>query len=439
MTIFLSAKQIVDLLYQFKFLDYLMVVAAAGLVVYKTIKEYKASEENGFASFTVKVVKGHFCLSDALILILAILTGLSLLRNLDGFSEACAIESAFLVYLLGRVYGKEVLKAGKYLAYVGYAIIYVNGSYYLYKCIDYYTHNEYPWPGEGDLKNSGALYYYKTDLGIAIVIATIFIYCFSKALIAKYVTIFLVNTFFLFNTYAHTSQGIYIILLIIICGIEITKKIKKSKRNTWDSETNGEYELNTAYQKGENTESNSKWHKAVKVCTVICMLFIFIFICALHFSPVRQMPYHMLNVPKETEDKIENIFHSRHLILWDTFHFMMNDSPVTELIGKDLDGESFSEHNSRGMMAHSMYLTMIYGTGTVGIAVLIMFIWSVIYKIIDITNKNTVTRFLIITMFIMFLIMGLTTDAIEYTQMSWFPFIFAGAGMTIAGNKNESV
>ena len=116
MTLFLSAKQIVDLLYQFKFLDYLMVIFALGLIVYKAIKEYKASEENSFASFTVKAVKGHFCLSDALILTLAILTGLSLLRNLDGFPEACAIESAFLVYLLGRVYGKEVLKAGKYLA-----------------------------------------------------------------------------------------------------------------------------------------------------------------------------------------------------------------------------------------------------------------------------------------------------------------------------------
>ena len=125
MTLFLSAKQIVDLLYQFKFLDYLMVVAAAGLVVYKAVKEYKVSGQSGFVGYVVNVVKKQFCLTDALILILAVLVGLSLLRNLNGFAEACAIESAFLVYLLGRVYGKEILNAGKYLAYVGYAIIYV--------------------------------------------------------------------------------------------------------------------------------------------------------------------------------------------------------------------------------------------------------------------------------------------------------------------------
>ena len=417
MTLFLSAKQIVDLLYQFKFLDYLMVVAAAGLVVYKAVKEYRASGEKGFAGYVVSTVKKNFCLTDALILILAVLVGLSLLRNLDGFSEACAIESAFLVYLLGRVYGKEVLKAGKYLAYVGYAIIYVNGAYYLVKCIDYYSHEGYPFPHLGDLKNSGALYYYKTDLGIAILFATVFIYCFSKALVAKYVTIFIVNVAFLFHTYARTSQAIYVLFLIGICIIEISKFVKSKK----DSQ-----------QKTENPNNNNSSKKIITCCAIISMVLIISGMVALHLSPVKKMPYSDLVISGDAAEKIEDIFHSRQVIWWDTFHFMMNDSPVTELIGVDIDKDSFALHNSEQMMSHCMYLTIIFGLGFVGFIVFICLMWSILYKLLRLDSSEVTMKLLLFSSFVIFLIMGLTTDALEYTQISWFPFIFAGMAVSEA-------
>lgn len=418
MTLFLSAKQIVDLLYQFKFLDYLMVVAAAGLVVYKAVKEYRVSGETVFAGYVVSTVKKNFCLTDALILILAVLVGLSLLRNLDGFSEACAIESAFLVYLLGRVYGKEVLKAGKYLAYVGYGIIYVNGGYYLVKCIDYYSHEGYPFPHLGDLKNSGALYYYKTDLGIAILFATVFIYCFSKALIAKYITIFIVNVAFLFHTYARTSQAIYILFLAGICVIEINKYIKKSKINS--------------QKKAENPNNNKKLKITITCCAVVSMVIILIGMVLLHVSPVKKMPYSDLVISDDAAEKIEDIFHSRQIIWWDTFHFMMNDSPVTELIGVDIDKDSFALHNSEQMMSHCMYLTIIFGLGFVGFIVFICLMWTVFYKLLCLDRSEWTMKLLLFSSFVIFLIMGLTTDALEYTQISWFPFIFAGMAVSEA-------
>ena len=423
MTLFLSAKQIVDLLYQFKFLDYIMVVAAAGLIVYKTIKEYKASEENSFASFTVKAVKGHFCLSDVLILILATLTGLSLLRNLDGFAEACAIESAFLVYLLGRVYGKEVLKAGKYLAYVGYGIIYVNGGYYLYKCIDYYTHDTYPYLGEGDLKNSGALYYYKTDLGIAILFATVFLYCFSKALVAKYVTIFIINLAFLFHTNARTSQAIYVLFLICICVVELCKLIKKIRNKNKEKQ-----------ELSEERKPIKSSKKMIWVGTVVFIIIMSVAVTVCHISPIKKIPYSDLEISEETAEKIEDLFHSRQIIWWDTLHFMMNDSPVTEAVGVDIDGDSFSKHNSISQLSHSMYLTIIYGMGIVGFTVFLCLMWSVFCNLITLRQDKEQIVILMITVasFIIFLIMGLTTDAFEYTQISWFPFIFAGMAVSEA-------
>ncbi|MCR5633932.1 MAG: O-antigen ligase family protein [Lachnospiraceae bacterium] len=420
MTLFLSAKQIVDLLYQFKFLDYIMVVAAAGLVVYKAVKEYKVSGEKDFAGYVVSTVKKNFCLTDVLILILAMLVGLSLLRNLDGFSEACAIESAFLVYLLGRVYGKEVLKAGKYLAYVGYAIIYVNGSYYLYKCIDYYTHDTYPYLGEGDLKNSGALYYYKTDLGIAILFATVFIYCFSKALIAKYVTIFIINVAFLFHTNARTSQAIYVLFLICIVFIEIKKRIDKSKEKQSDTE------------QIQKPDIQKKSGKLVRVGIIVSILIIILTVSALHLSPVKTVSYDDFDISAEAKHNLDELFHWRQVIWWDTLHFMINDSPVTELIGVDLNSETFVDHNSIGNMAHSMYLTVIYGMGIVGFTVFLCLMWSVFCNVITLRQSKEQRMILLITVasFIIFLIMGLTTDALEYTQISWFPFIFAGMAVS---------
>jgi len=295
----------------------------------------------------------------------------------------------------------------------------VNGSYYLYKCIDYYTHNEYPWPGEGDLKNSGALYYYKTDLGIAILFATVFIYCFSKALIAKYVTIFIINVAFLFHTNARTSQAIYVLFLICIVFIEIKKRIDKSKEKQSDTE------------QIQKPDIQKKSGKLVKVGIIVSILIIIITVSALHLSPVKTVSYDDFDISAEAKHNLDELFHWRQVIWWDTLHFMMNDSPVTELIGVDLNSESFVDHNSIGNMAHSMYLTVIYGMGIVGITVLACFLLSVFGEIIKV-RRNKDMLILLISSFMIFIIMGLTTDALEYTQISWFPFIFAGMAVSEA-------
>ena len=82
-------------------------------------------------------------------------------------------------------------------------------------------------------------------------------------------------------------------------------------------------------------------------------------------------------------------------------------------------------------MAHSMYLTVIYGIGIVGIAALICLLWSVLGEVIKVRH-NKEMLILLISSFMIFIIMGLTTDALEYTQISWFPFIFAGMAVSEA-------
>ena len=156
-------------------------------------------------------------------------------------------------------------------------------------------------------------------------------------------------------------------------------------------------------------------------------------------SPVKKVSYDDSDISAEMKHELDELFHWRQVIWWDTLHFMMNDSVATELIGVDLDGYSFAGHNSIGRLAHSMYLTVIYGMGIIGITVLLCFAWSVICNVFLLLQdkENIVMPMIIISSFMIFLIMGISTDAIEFTQMSWFPFIFAGAGISLAGKMNE--
>lgn len=424
MIAFLSLKQIVDMLYQFKVLDYLMVIAALVLIGYKIYK----SKGIDFKKI---------CIVDVLVFILALLYGLATLRNLDGIAEGCKIESAFLVYVFGRLYGNEIHKAGKYLAYVGYSIIYVNATYYLIKCIDYYTHDTYPYLGEGDLKNSGALYYYKTDLGIAIIIATVFIYVYSKALIAKYLTMFVVVPPFLFHTNARTEQAIYILLLFSVIIIEVAKLVNKIKAKRQDNklpQDGGEKEIS----------NNKRLKKRIIALNVIfifgTLLLTMAFVC-LYFSPIKQADfYSYTDLDVVQLHDLNEIFHSRHIIWWDTFHYMINANPITQLIGVDIDKVSFSCHNAVKFMSHCTYLTAFYGTGYIGVYALIIFIYFVFKSAIeDETEYRNKNMFIVFSLWIMFLIVALTTDALEYTQISWFPFIFAGisAGNLVKKKENE--
>jgi len=425
MIAFLSLKQIVDMLYQFKVLDYLMVIAALVLIGYKIYK----SKGIDFKKI---------CIVDVLVFILALLYGLATLRNLDGIAEGCKIESAFLVYVFGRLYGNEIHKAGKYLAYVGYAIVYVNAAYYLVKCIDYYTHDTYPYLGEGTLLNSGALYFYKTDLGIALIIAAIFIYVYSDSLMAKYLTLFDVIPVFIFFTNARTEQAIYLLFIFSVIIIEAVKIINKKKSKRQNSEQTQHLEQIESPTKNKRVRKKLVVLNAIFILGVVVLTTAFVY---LYFSPIKQSDfYSYTDLDVVQLHDLNEIFHSRHIIWWDTFHFIINENPITQLVGVDIDLISFSQHNAENMMSHCMYLTALFGTGYIGVYALILFIYFVFRSVlIDETTDKYKNIFIVFSLWIMFLIVALTTDALEYTQISWFPFIFAGisAGNLVKKKENE--
>ena len=119
---------------------------------------------------------------------------------------------------------------------------------------------------------------------------------------------------------------------------------------------------------------------------------------------------------------------------------MINENPIIQLTGVDIDMISFSQHNAVNYMSHCMYLTAFFGTGYIGVYAFLLLIYYVFKGVLlDRSNEKNKTIFMIFTLWGLFLIYGITTDALEYTQISWFPFIYAGisAGNLVKKKENE--
>ena len=94
MTVFLFLKQIVDLLYPYRWLDYLMVFLVIFLLAYQILLVRPSIQE-------------HFTLSDGIVIFLGGLLTLSFIKNTDGYGIYFKVLSAFLMYFVGRVYRSE--------------------------------------------------------------------------------------------------------------------------------------------------------------------------------------------------------------------------------------------------------------------------------------------------------------------------------------------
>lgn len=405
MGIFLFLKQIVDMIYEIKALDVAMVLFAMVLII---MRIYSLFKTNNTFKQVFEVVKRNLHLSDFLVVFLGLLYLASFLRNREAINDFVKIESAFLIYFLGRMYGEILIKHAKKLALAGYIVIYSNLVYTIAHQVFYLVTGDYfPWEEFG-IGNGGGIYYYKTDLAIGLVIAVIFIYLFCELKIFKWITIFLPTSYTIFTSQARMGQLILGILFAIIIIRELYKKTAENK---------------------ENTKIRSD--KGVKIISLTVLVLVSIFFVALHFSPVKNSDWYGTGVSQEVDDKIENIFHSRHVIFWDTFHYFINESPDKQIFGNDLS--TLPLHNQRGMMSHCLYINMLYALGYSGLYVFLGLICLVFINNKNVENKDI--RFLVRVLLMCFLIFGISMDTLCYTQISWFPFLFSGAVITLGNNK----
>lgn len=396
MPVFLFMKQIVDMFYQYQILDYGMVVLCLFLLYIKMQKDkiYKNPKE-------------FFCLADYLVIALMVIYGLSFLRYPSAYGIFFKVESCFLLYFLGRLYGGEVLKYGKVLASAGYIVVYVNFLYRFYQ-----FGLKFVVTGSAvTLLNVGGLYYYKTDLAIGIIIAVLFIYMFSEVKWLKWITIVPICGYMVFYSGARIGKLIMAIEYLLILLYELQSR--------------GHFNL------------RFKEKYVVWIMGTVSFLVLLFFI-VLQFFPFEAIASN-LSVAVGQGSFLEKLMHSRHIVWWDILDYFSDQSLLIRFLGIDLETEYL--HNSLGIRAHSMYIKQMYSTGYVGCFLLVAFLTYIFKKVVGETDKSL--KYIVLILWVMLLGAGLTIESLEATQMSWFPMLFSGVvissslGREYAKNNNS--
>ena len=421
--IFLFLKQIVDVIYELKVLDVLMVVFALALIGVQSVRLLKDSGVNQSVQNVFALVKNQIKPIDYAVLILACLYALSFLRDMHAMASFVKIESAFLIYVLGRVYGQKIIDKGRCLAIASYLIVYANMIYIAAeRWCDKYRCHMFPWDKFG-MFNGGAMYYYKTDLAIGMILASLFIYSYSKSKVFKWITLYVAVPYTIYDANARLGKAILACVLLSFLIREIVLRIKH--RNVG--------KIMTA---DDDAKVSGKARKIgfLEIIFGITAVFIVALFIAIQVTPVKQFKYYDLGLSSDLMNRLENLCHSRHIIWWDTFHSMANQGFFTRCIGIDL--QNFPEYNDPHMMSHCLYLNMFFAIGYIGIFAFIAFLYLIFKNIGKLRDSNT--RFVTVTLWLVILIFGISMDPIEYTQISWFPFMYAGLIVNmISSNVNN--
>lgn len=206
MSLFLFSKQIIDMLYKYRFLDYFMVGVVLFMIAYQLL-------------LTRPVIKERLTIVDGIVILLGILISIHFAGNLSTYPIYVKVMSAFLLFLLGRICSERIEECGQALVISGYLIIYVN-----------FAHRILALGADllGSKTPRGDFYYYDTDMAYAMVLALIFIAFLGKNTILKLITLFLVVPYMVFFSEAGIQAilllVVYLILLIYIVEMMLRKK-----------------------------------------------------------------------------------------------------------------------------------------------------------------------------------------------------------------------
>ena len=91
MALFLFLKQIVDMLYQYRILDYIMVIWVVLLLLYQV-------------ALVRPDIRKSVTWTDTIVVLLSLLLLITFIRSQSGYQIYFKVMSAFLMYFVGRIY-----------------------------------------------------------------------------------------------------------------------------------------------------------------------------------------------------------------------------------------------------------------------------------------------------------------------------------------------
>lgn len=390
MPIFLFLKQLVDMFYQYQILDYGMVLFALILLGYGIIKN----------KLYLKW-KEYICISDLIVIALAVVYIGSWIRYPAAYGIFFKIESAILLYFIGRVYGRQIMSYGRWLAWAGYIVIYANFVYrfYQFNC-KFILHGP-----EVTLLNVGGLYYYKTDLAVGVIIAVLFIYMFSESKILKWITIIPIAGYTVFYSGARMGQ----VVMAVEYGCILFHEIENKYGKEWIMP--------------------EKIVKRIMTVLIGAVVLFFVFLQVFSFEQFANSH----DIATGAGSLLEKLMHSRQIIWWDILNYFSEQPVLTRIFGIDLQTEYM--HNMAGMRAHSTYIKQIYATGYVGSMLFVSFCADIVCRITRESDGRL--RYIVLILWVMLLGSGLSIESMESTQMSWFPMLYAGVLVSSTGITDQ--
>lgn len=219
MTILLFLKQIVDIFYQYRFLDYVLVLFAISLLAYQIWlrKPDKITTINNYTQYKKIITITDICIGYFItITTLKYLIFSSI--NLELYGK---LLSAFLMYFIGRLCKERIEECTRALAISAYIVIYVNVIYrYLHFGYDRFFSSKV---------SGGCLYYFDTDLSYAMLIGLIFVAMYAKNSVLKFVTIFITCPFMIMHSGADI-QKVLLVIIYIVLFVFIGERAVKRRR-----------------------------------------------------------------------------------------------------------------------------------------------------------------------------------------------------------------
>ena len=374
MSFFLFAKQIVDMLYSYKILDYIMV----GLILLMLAYQVMLVRPNFKAMFTK---------ADGIVLALSGLITLSFFKNTSEYEVYFKILSAFLMYFVGRIYYERIQECYGALVSSSYIVVYLN----LFYRISNFGNRLFQVTNAG-----GDLYYYDTDMAFAMILVFVFIAMFGKNSVFKLFTILIVCPYMVF----YSDAGIQKILFLVVVAIIIVYIMELVLRN-------------------------SKLSNILLVAMVVGIVVVVAFL----YLPVMGIgnPEIILAAFRGKILDYQNM-HARY----SAWNEVLELSRQNGLWGQ-IFGNGLSVGAGEGIYVESLYVKTYYSIGWIGLVLALRLLAAVTRYIVKVKDRKTF--YLMMMMVVILLGTGVAINSMERVQMSWFPLLFAG--MVVSSVQEE--
>lgn len=326
MTFFLFAKQLVDMLYQYHTLDYIMVVLVFLLLIYQV-------------ALVRPDIRKRFMLTDGIVIALGLLLTITFLRSGNGYQAYFKVMSAFLIYFVGRVYYDRIKECYGVLTLSAYLVVYFN-------LLVRFQHFGLEFMKVQDA--GGDLYYYDTDMAFAMILAMVFIAMFGKNSVLKLMTIFIVCPYMVF----WSDAGIQMVLMLAVYAIMAIYLV-------------------------ELVINNKKLAGVLLTVTILGLLGTVTVI----YMPVLGF---------ENPELIVNLFQGKFLNNSNMYSRYAEWKTVLDSCGSQgILADLFGSGMGADISILSLYIKIFYSLGYVGLVLVFMMIISIMYYVMKVEDRKT--------------------------------------------------